>query len=303
MHSHIQHLARYCMLSHSKPHVTNIKTYPKVITDSILKVYAFVSDLITDSIDGNSMHPFASQDDDGVSSAFSHRESLRTELMGTLATNSDFNVDPSIMFESCSVQPTTCLGFHQDTMNCPMMDNTILCFVPSHKKCLSFLFYSRKCIGDYTKRQSVIDTYIQNTASDQLTKLCLKSIMHVGGIFDYQASHIEATASINSIAQSMRSKKTYSCEEVEAYTGLLCFKHGAAFDKIGFYSIFLNIFCSLHYCGYLLNLNDSISLAMFFGLVLCNGTSYLASVWNELERQEVSSVNYITKKKMPTSLF
>lgn len=49
MHSHTQHLARYCMLNHSKPHVTNIRTYPKVINDNIIKLYAFVSNLITDT--------------------------------------------------------------------------------------------------------------------------------------------------------------------------------------------------------------------------------------------------------------
>jgi hypothetical protein len=103
MHSHTQHLARYCMLSHSKPHVTNVKIYPKVVTDSIMKVYAFISDIITNSIEGKSMHPFASEDIDISSGPFSHRKSFRKELLESLLDNINFDMDPSIMFKSCFV--------------------------------------------------------------------------------------------------------------------------------------------------------------------------------------------------------
>jgi hypothetical protein len=49
------------------------------------------------------------------------------------------------------------------------------------------------------------------------------------------------------------------------------FKHGAAFDKMGYFSILLNVFMSMFYMDILKMIDDSISLCMYFGLV-CNGT-------------------------------
>jgi hypothetical protein len=175
------------------------------------------------------------------------------------------------MFESCSLQRTASLEFHKDTLNYPELENTIACFLSCHsshdtnsRKCLSFLYYSRKSVGDHARQLSKMEDYVNNPNVDQLTKLCLKSIMHLGGVFDYQGSLLEATASMNSTAKDIGSKKAHRYGEVKEITGLLCFKQGAALDKMGHYSIFLNVFSCLHYCGCLVILDDSISLCTYF---------------------------------------
>jgi hypothetical protein len=127
-------------------------------------------------------------------------------------------------------------------------------------------------------------------------------MMHLGSVFDYQGSLFEATASLNSIAKALEPNKGHSCGEVKQFTGLSCFKHGAAFDKMGYYSVFMNVFCSLHYLGFIVNMDDSISLCMYFGLV-CNGTSSLAVVWAELKREQDKALMYIQKKAFATRLF
>ena len=72
--------------------------------------------------------------------------------------------------------------------------------------------------------------------------------------------------------------KEYSCPDVETFCGLPCFKHGAAFDKMGYYSLLVNVFFTFYYKGIITNIDDSICLCMFFDLI-CNGTSALAAGW------------------------
>jgi hypothetical protein len=159
MHSHTQHLARYCMLSHSKPHVPNVKMVPGLITDRIISMYALVSDIISESLTNDDMHPLALDVTNTPGDALSHRKGLRSDLLHHFSSRMANDINLQTMFESCSLQPTASLGFHMDALNCPDMDNTIACFVPclsrddtdSNPKCLSFLFYSRKCVGAHVK--------------------------------------------------------------------------------------------------------------------------------------------------------
>jgi hypothetical protein len=64
-------------------------------------------------------------------------------------------INSTNIFEACTVQPTSALGFHNDAMNCPMIDNTIACFIPcihtetNERYCLSFLYYSMKCVEEH----------------------------------------------------------------------------------------------------------------------------------------------------------
>jgi hypothetical protein len=64
----------------------------------------------------------------------------------------------------------------------------------------------------------------------------------VGSIFDYQGSRFETEESLNSIASAIENVEEHSCPEVQHLCGLPCFKHGAAYDKMGYYSLFLNVF-------------------------------------------------------------
>jgi len=149
---------------------------------------------------------------------------------------------------------------------------------------------------------SLIETFFSEDKNSCLSKLALKSMLHQGCVFDYQGCLFEATPSLNAIATDLEHNKEFSCKEVMQYTGLACFKHGAAFDKMGYYSIFVNVFLSLHYFGMLTNIDDAISLCIFFGL-MCNGTSSLAGTWKQLQLIGKSALKYYKKHKSQTVLF
>lgn len=311
MYSHQQHLARYCMLPHSKPHVTTVRDHPTVVRDTVLSVYNFATETIQNYNSSNTGHPFLLSNVGKECSTIGDRMLLRNELRSYLSHGiNSTKIDDSVMFESCTVQPTASLGFHQDSMNCPEQDYTIACFIPCRTsqcnadsmKCLSFLYYARKCVNDHVKRMSNIEQILNNPEACKLTQLCIKSMMHNNCNFDYQGSLFEVTPALNSLAKEFETKHGYRSKEVEEYTGLSCFKHGAAFDKMGYYSIFMNIFCSLHYLGFITNIDDSISLCIYFGF-LCNGTSSLAAVWKELESKVVDAMKYYNRKTFPTKLF
>lgn len=306
MYSHQQHLARYSMLPHSKPHVVSGRLFPALFTKSIISLYHKTNDLI---LRAGMNHPFV-VDDAVIGNG--HRCSVRRDLIKHLVgkdneVHSDITDDT--MFESCTVQPTSALGYHKDSMNCPLQDKTIACLVPcvgnEHRtggsRCLSFLFYTRKCVGDYVQRMDNIDAFLDNPANCGLSRLCLKSLLHVGGVFDYQGSLFERKESLQTIANQLQHKKGYSCPDVMEFTGLQCFKHGASFDKMGYYSIFVNVFMTMHYKGFIQNVNDAISLCIYFGF-MCNGTSILAALWHELHCYEEEALVFYEKKKKDIKL-
>jgi hypothetical protein len=131
------------------------------------------------------------------------RDELTKHLCSWFQSNSYVPEVPpaNAMFESCTVQPTGALGLHQDAMNCSIMeDNTVACIIPivtsntdtSNKPCcLSYLFYSRKCVSDYSKKKGQWEAYLQHADKCDLTRLCLKSILHVGGVYDYQFHYVK----------------------------------------------------------------------------------------------------------------
>jgi hypothetical protein len=307
MYSHQQHLARYSMLPHSKPHVVSGRVFPDLFTKSIISIYQKTNNLIRHA---GMRHPFII-DESVIGNG--HRYSVRRDLLESLVGNKDevyTDIEEETMFESCTVQPTSALGYHKDLMNCPLKDKTIACLVPcqgnehllsTDGRCLSFLFYTRKCVGDYVQRMDSIDTYLSNSANCGLSRLCLKSLLHVGGVFDYQGSLFECRESLLTIANRLQDKKGYSCPDVREFTGLQCFKHGAAFDKMGYYSVFVNMFMTMHYKGFIQNVNDAISLCIYFGF-MCNGTSILAALWHELHRYEEEALDFYQKKKKDIKL-
>jgi hypothetical protein len=308
MYSHQQHLARYCMLPHSRPHIPTVKKHPNFITDTVMLVYKFVTERLCEASQNASGNPFQIIDGNLSDNYVKHRKMLRADLLKFLCTDNIDGIDDSNMFEACSVQPTSTLGFHQEAMNSPDLDNTIACFFPCKRgddivtECLSFLYYSRKCVDEHARRMSLIETFFSEEKNSCLSKLALKSMLHQGCVFDYQGCLFEATPSLNAIATDLEHNKEFSCKEVMQYTGLACFKHGAAFDKMGYYSIFVNVFLSLHYFGMLTNIDDAISLCIFFGL-MCDGTSSLAGTWKQLQLIGKSALKYYKKHKSQTILF
>jgi hypothetical protein len=126
--------------------------------------------------------------------------------------------------------------------------------------------------------------------------------MNVGGVFDYQASLFEADESLNDIAIRLENDPNHMCPDVKDFSGLQCFKHGAAFDKMGYYSVFVNVFLCLYYQGMVTSIDDSISLCMFFGVV-CNGTSSLAAVWSSIHDNNDLVLKWLQKRHHQTKLF
>jgi hypothetical protein len=123
--------------------------------------------------------------------------------------------------------------------------------------------------------------------------------MNVGGVYDYQGSLFEAEESFSSIALKLENDVNHSCRDIKEFSGLGCFKHGAAFDKMGYYSIFVNVFLSLFYNGIATTVNDAISLSMFFGLV-CNGSSALAGVWSCIYENDEKVLKWLQKRDYNT---
>jgi hypothetical protein len=169
------------------------------------------------------------------------------------------------------------------------MDKTIALHFPKYSnndpRCISLLYYSRKCVGNYAQRQDAIEKYILNPDSCLLTKLCLKSLLHADNIFNYQASIFESKSSLKNLSLLWEKDQVTACPDIGRFSRTSCFKQGAAYDKMGYYSIVLNVFLSMHYMGILTMVDDSISLCMYFGL-LCNGTSNLAATWVDLCDQQ-----------------
>jgi len=316
MYAHKQHCARYCMLPHSKPHVPDVKKYPRILSESIFTVYHHVMSQLQRKFD-NKPHPFEIKDSNGFDNVeVTERLQLRNEFLSYFK-NQGNEGDISLgtcdrMFEACTVQPTAALGFHQDRMNCDYMDKTIAMIVPTtattterknnSNSCLTYLFYTRKCVGQYARKISDINNFITDPSQCDLTRFCLKSLMNVGGVFDYQASLFEAQESLNDIGNRLENNVDNMCADVKEFCGLQCFKHGAAFDKMGYYSIFVNVFLCLYYQGMVASIDDSISLCMFFGLV-CNGTSSLAAVWSSIYENNDLVLKWLRKRHNHTKLF
>ena len=149
MYSHEQHKARCSCLPHSKPHALTVRKYPPILIKSIIKMYKSIVAVLEKEKVSNPFHI----DDKNASNAGEIRERLllRGDLIKHLCPlNDTYFPDPpstDMMFESCTVQPTSALGFHQDVMNCPVMDKTIACIIPMAKStdenkeggCLSYL--------------------------------------------------------------------------------------------------------------------------------------------------------------------
>lgn len=308
MYSHQQHKARYCMLPHSVPFVPTIKNHCVEVRGSIISAYSFCCEVLSSSAASNDgKHPFSTDMIGGSTDEEKRvRLSLRSDLLKKLLRDDlDENVNPDIMFEACTMQQTGMLGFHRDTMNCPYLDKTIALHVPDSNNCdscLSFLYYSRKCVGDYAQKRKAINTFINNPESCPLTVLCLKSLLEVDGIFNYQGLLFENEECLNDLAERYEKSSKHSCAEVSSFTGLSCFKHGAAFDKMGYYSIFVDVYLTLFYLKLVSNDDDSISLCIYFGL-LCNGTSNLAATLKDVYNNIDFAQEWCSKKKDRTRLF
>ena len=147
-----------------------------------------------------------------------------------------------------------------------------------------------------------IEKFILNDDGCSLTKLCLSAMLETKGNFDYQGQLFENDKSLETLGAHFETNPMTACPQITEFTGLRCFKLGAAFDKMGYYSIFLNVFFSLFYIGVLETIDDSISLCIYFGLI-CNGTSNLAATWKNLCDNIDFCEDWLSKQETLTKMF
>jgi hypothetical protein len=212
------------MLSHSVPFIPTIKNHPKELRGSIVSAYSISCQVLSSEIPSNERkHPFSIDSLRTTDEEKRVRLCLCKDLLKELRRDDlDEDVDPEMMFEACTVQQTGTLGFHRDVMNCPSLDKTVAFHVPDSihsQSCLSFLYYSRKCVGDYSSRMDAISTYATDPNSCKLTVLCLKDLLEVKGIFNYQASLFEHEDCLNDSAVTYEGDTKHSCAEVSAFSG------------------------------------------------------------------------------------
>jgi hypothetical protein len=67
--------------------------------------------------------------------------------------------------------------------------------------------------------------------------------MATGSNFDYQAL-FENDQALDDLGKQYAQSPHNQCDDVALFCGTQCFKIGTAFDKMGYYSIFLNIYIS-----------------------------------------------------------
>lgn len=263
IYAHQQHKSRYCMLPHSAPFVPTVKTHDGQLLERILAAHHLTSKVIFRYFRKQSQgfNPFSLEDLREIPEAernihLQKRSEVFDIMFGDIPRKNGSDVPKNYynMFEACTVQETGMLRFHRDTRNCPLIDDTVAVHIPSRhdmgQRCISFMFYTRKCVGDFSHKMGTIKKYIMGTKINcGLTILCLKSLLEVKGIFNYQGSLFENSKSLKTIATELVQRPEYQSPEVSRFTGLSCFKYGTAFDKMGYYSCFLNILLSMHYLG------------------------------------------------------
>jgi hypothetical protein len=310
IYSYQQYEARYSMLPHSKPHVVKVKSYPPRLCENILSIYESLQrtiqkrkvDLKPESCSNSNANDVVS--DDNKKKEFIQR-SLRNDMlqhiMGRKNDTEKLNkhdIPLEIMFESCTLQRTGGLALHCDTLNCPSNDQTFAALIPAGNQmdCLTALYYSRKSVTDHVSKMTTIHKIIGDSSQCPLLRLTLKCVLSKNNVFDYQGMLYENKDSLDNIGKSLRNNSANSCDMVESFTGLKCFKHGAAFDKMGYYSVFMHVFLSMHYMELIVNKDDALSFSMYFGL-LCNGTSALAAVWNEVVKRKNDVKKFLYEKK------
>lgn len=94
---------------------------------------------------------------------------------------------------------------------------------------------------------------------------------------DYQGFIFEHEESFSNFAEQM----TKNFENVASNVTMKHFRTLASFDKMGFLSIVLHVFFSLHFHGFIKTEDDSIDFCIYFGC-FCNGIVQLAKVWQQI---------------------
>ena len=138
----------------------------------------------------------------------------------------------------------------------------------------NFLLYTRKIASNYAFAVSNRAEYLSSEQSCPLARLVMRLLLTCQKPIDYQGFIFEREESFSTFADRMSSDRNHVSSKVTQKH----FHTLASFDKMGFLSIVLHVFFSLHYHGVIMTEDDSIDYCIYFGC-FCNGTVQLVRVW------------------------
>ena len=219
------------------------------------------------------------------------------------------------------------LGRHHDDLNGKGTDdNTLSLHAPTHfdslfqtnemlpttplskliKKCgpvngkvvPNLLLYTRKIASTYALSVSIRNDYLISEHSCPLAKLVMRLLLTCKKPIDYQGFIFEREESFSNFAERMSGLP----EHVADVVPIKHFHTTASFDKIGFLSIVLHVFFSLHFHGVVKTEDDAIDFCLYFGC-FCNGTVQLVKVWQYILSNNVVQQDQSVPSSAEGSLF
>jgi hypothetical protein len=305
--SHTMYLARFSMLPQAKP-IPNIKLDASSTgTDERARLLTLHYACIALAKEKFGVDPFKNHNKDphynkargGIRKSFA-------AFMDQSSTSSLHSQQSASIAESFSLRENDGVQFHMDKMNCSSDDVTmsLSMLVPSHSihdiskfhpsvsngnVSINFLGYTRDIVHSFAVAESRRAKYLEDPSSCSLVKVCLNLLSLVKCPADYQgflwenaeksfhdrATHLSQSSHLSfKASHAIRHENWFGKSELILGTP-------AAFDIMGYYSIFSHIHLSLHFHEFLLTKKDAIDLCVYFGLI-CAGTSCLARTWGKI---------------------
>ena len=119
--------------------------------------------------------------------------------------------------------------------------------------------------------------------SCHLPQLVMRLLLTCQKPIDYQGYIYEHEESFSNFADRMAE----TSDHVSSSVASKHFQTSPSFNKMGFLSIVLLVFSSLHFRGFIKTDDDSFDLSLYFGY-FCNGTVQLVKVWQHILTDKVS---------------
>jgi hypothetical protein len=157
------------------------------------------------------------------------------------------------------------------------------CGVSTGRLVPNLLLYTRHIATTYAASVRYRTEFLESETNCGLAKLVMRLLLTCRKPIDYQGYYFERAESFSNYANLMVDKS----EHVSPGVTLNHFHTLASFDKMGFLSIVLHVFFSLHFHNFVKTEDDSISFCLYFGL-FCNGTVQLVKVWQTILADRVA---------------
>ena len=157
------------------------------------------------------------------------------------------------------------------------------CGVSTGRLAPNLLLYTRHIASTYAASVRDRTEFLESETSCGLAKLVMRLLLTCQKPIDYQGYYFERAESFADYANQMVGQS----QHVSSSITMNHFHTLASFDKMGFLSIVLHVFFSLHFHKFIQTEDDSISFCLYFGL-FCNGTVQLVKVWQTILAERVA---------------